>query len=474
MNNGLNIYNYYIEQCKNPNYVEEYQSTSDKMSGKTFWHINVNFRSLYAFIDTFQKFVKYDNKDRTTWEVYSNNEQKAKHWTVRMQQSKLFRLNKGVYALTAKGKAFLDFVAILNDPKCIITKEEQWIIIYNFVLNAYFNLKPNYIIKRTLEVFEIFKDSNIDPNHVIASFKELLRKKDITKEELFKTDAFWLLTFLKDKDFLSLYKTATIEEKEKLANHVIAMSIGDRDQIKARNDLISWKFVNSGQYSVNTFLDDVKTLYLTYLVLKKNNTDSLSLIDNINLIMSEIYTIDSKKIKEFIKLHQDVFDVIFDEAILNKNIDTEINNEEETVDTEDEEQEPTGEKLDDTTSKTGHQLRKTSQILKRMAKDRADNRCELESINSCRYFTSKESGKNYLEIHHLIPFEFSNDFEASLEIIDNYVALCPHCHRLIHFGVDRERKGVLTYLYNQRKDALKNKGLNITLKQLFAYYGVNE
>ena len=146
-----------------------------------------------------------------------------------------------------------------------------------------------------------------------------------------------------------------------------------------------------------------------------------------------------------------------------------LENQEEIIDSD-----PDESKVDDTTTKNQKQLRRTSQILKRMAKERTNNRCELETLNSCRYFTSIENGKNYLEIHHLVPFEFSNDFNSSLEIIENYVALCPHCHRLLHFGVDRERKSVITYLYNQRCEGLKNKGIDISLKELLAYYDFDE
>ena len=132
------------------------------------------------------------------------------------------------------------------------------------------------------------------------------------------------------------------------------------------------------------------------------------------------------------------------------------------------------ENADATTTKGTAILRKTSQILKRMAKEKSSNKCELEDLYGCKYFTSKESNNNYLEIHHLIPFEFSTDFEATLETLSNYVALCPHCHRLLHFGVDRERKPALTYLFNKRKDLLKEKGLDIKLKELLEYYGLEK
>lgn len=471
----LTILDYYLEQSKNPNYLEEFRSTSDLKSGKTFWHINVNFRSLNSFIDTFSKFEKYDSKDRSTWDVYSNKEQKAKHWTVRMQQSKLFRRFKGIYVRTAKGEAFADFVNITKDPQFHLTDNEKWIILYYFMLNSYFNLKPNYIIKRSLEVFDILLSNNFTIQYLKQSFIELLKKgEDISREELFKLDAFWIITFAKDNDFLSLYQSASISEKEDLFKYVIAASKGTKDEIKNRNDLISWKYVSGGQYLPSTFYDDVKTLFITYFSTRLNNPDPYTFLNNICEIHGYFSEINSKKIKEFVTLHIDIFETIFNEAILNKTIDSTLNDIEEGLSENESVEDINENKVDDTTTKSNQQLRKTSQILKRIAKERANNKCELEMLNSCKYFTSKESGNNYLEIHHLIPFEFSNDFENSLEVIENYIALCPHCHRLLHFGVDRERIAALSFLYNLRKDALAKKGLNITLKELLAYYGVDE
>lgn len=92
MNKKITILDYYKEKSKIPNYVEMYRSTSEKKLGKTFWHINVNYRRLLTFIDTFKKFLDYENIDRSQWDTSSNsNEELAKHWTVRMRQSKLFR-----------------------------------------------------------------------------------------------------------------------------------------------------------------------------------------------------------------------------------------------------------------------------------------------------------------------------------------------------------------------------------------------
>ena len=92
----------------------------------------------------------------------------------------------------------------------------------------------------------------------------------------------------------------------------------------------------------------------------------------------------------------------------------------------------------------------------------------------CKYFTAKESNKNYLEIHHLIPREFANDFDYPIEIIENYIALCPNCHRKIHLAVDAERKHMINILFNQRKTSLEKHGLIVDKKQLYKYYKIDE
>ena len=79
-----------------------------------------------------------------------------------------------------------------------------------------------------------------------------------------------------------------------------------------------------------------------------------------------------------------------------------------------------------------------------------------------------------MEIHHLIPREFSNDFENSIEQIENYVSLCPRCHRFLHFAVDRERKMALHYLYLKRIESLNLKGIGIEEKMLKEYYKIEE
>ena len=98
----------------------------------------------------------------------------------------------------------------------------------------------------------------------------------------------------------------------------------------------------------------------------------------------------------------------------------------------------------------------------------------MEEIELCKYFTAKETHQNYLEIHHLIPREFANDFEISIEDIRNYIALCPNCHRKIHLAEDGERKHLINKLYNDRKEKLNKYGIDIDVQTLYSYYKIDK
>ncbi len=74
------------------------------------------------------------------------------------------------------------------------------------------------------------------------------------------------------------------------------------------------------------------------------------------------------------------------------------------------------------------------------AKQRARGRCEY--CGQRAPFVD-DKGSPYLEAHHVIPMS-----ENGPDTIDNVVALCANCHRLMHYGADRHsaREQLLTRL----------------------------
>jgi 5-methylcytosine-specific restriction protein A len=98
----------------------------------------------------------------------------------------------------------------------------------------------------------------------------------------------------------------------------------------------------------------------------------------------------------------------------------------------------------------------------------ADYCCEIDKRHMT--FIRESDGKPYTEAHHLIPMAYQNDFlPASLDVQANIVSLCSNCHNQIHYG--KEKKEIITRLFQQREKLLKESSINITLEQLLKYYG---
>ena len=95
-------------------------------------------------------------------------------------------------------------------------------------------------------------------------------------------------------------------------------------------------------------------------------------------------------------------------------------------------------------------------------------KCEYN--DSHKTFISQKTGENYVEGHHLIPLEFQENFNTSIDVESNIIALCPNCHKLLHYGTDIEKREVLKKLYNMRKKRLKSSGIILTFEQLLKYY----
>ena len=112
----------------------------------------------------------------------------------------------------------------------------------------------------------------------------------------------------------------------------------------------------------------------------------------------------------------------------------------------------------------------SSQNVKEMAKIKEWYICEMN--NKHITFSSKSNGKNYVEAHHLIPFSERDNYELSIDVIENIVCLCPNCHREIHLAIDEQKKSLLLPLFNKKVKQLKNIWINIDLETLYKYYKV--
>ena len=87
-------------------------------------------------------------------------------------------------------------------------------------------------------------------------------------------------------------------------------------------------------------------------------------------------------------------------------------------------------------------------------------------------FTSQFDDNPYMEAHHLIPMAVQDFYENSLDFVNDIVCLCPTCHRKIHYTIDSDKKEMLQVLFKKRKQAYEDKGISITLQDLYKHYGM--
>lgn len=93
-------------------------------------------------------------------------------------------------------------------------------------------------------------------------------------------------------------------------------------------------------------------------------------------------------------------------------------------------------------------------------------KCEIN--NDHKTFLRKKDEIPYTEAHHLIPMSQQGNFEFSLDIEENIISLCSNCHNEIHYG--KNQNELLEKLFNERKDLLKSKGIEINLEELLSFY----
>lgn len=97
---------------------------------------------------------------------------------------------------------------------------------------------------------------------------------------------------------------------------------------------------------------------------------------------------------------------------------------------------------------------------------RAKYQCEIKCDH--KLFERACNHLPYTEPHHLIPMSAQKDFDWSLDVEANIVSLCSSCHNQIHYGKDA--KELIKRLWEDRKEELKESGIEITLKKLIHYY----
>lgn len=120
-----------------------------------------------------------------------------------------------------------------------------------------------------------------------------------------------------------------------------------------------------------------------------------------------------------------------------------------------------------TSSSTGRIIPKRNPKIAAEALVLANYKCEFDETD--RTFIRK-NGKPYTEPHHLIPISKYKDFDRSIDVKENIVSLCSHCHNLLHYGKDSDKVKILERILMSKSRELNLYGISISLEGLLKYY----
>ncbi|WP_405276684.1 HNH endonuclease [Methanobrevibacter sp.] len=74
---------------------------------------------------------------------------------------------------------------------------------------------------------------------------------------------------------------------------------------------------------------------------------------------------------------------------------------------------------------------------------------------------------NYVEGHHVIPVALNDSFDEELDCEDNVIALCPNCHKAIHYATNEHKEDLLKYIIDNDVNLSR---FDITLEDLKEFY----
>lgn len=430
-----------------------------------------NFRDLRNFEDGYRTFKKLNEMSDAEKQAYlEENSEKAKSFMSNMMRTKLFYTKAGKRVPTAKGEVFEKF---LGEK---MSDDDRWFIDFLFIADSCFSLKTNYIFKQTDYVFAQLEKAGYAVGQIYNALIYLFNVRDVVMEEFLRTEYIIMISFLGDTEFLRAYRESSEFEKNELHEY-----IADNYSKGRYNCIVTSKFSPTALTDCDTVLDDAKILFFAHYLKNSHPISLEDMLDVFEQAYTRFYRLNSKRVMNFIMMYEDVFRMSYMNLfsdIQDSYMGIKLDNKVFTVSAEkfDEEQlkKELEEPIDYTTTETVETLVKVNAMFSAAEKISTGYKCALDGVHSCSYFTDKETELPYLEIHQIIPRDYAGEFDVCIERASNYVALCPHCHRMIHNAIDSERFKALRALYHSRKERLDADGIVPTNELLFAVYGIEQ
>lgn len=103
-----------------------------------------------------------------------------------------------------------------------------------------------------------------------------------------------------------------------------------------------------------------------------------------------------------------------------------------------------------------------------MAIQNANFTCEND-LNH-KTFISVKTGNQFVEAHHLIPIEFQDRYQYSIDVPENIISLCPNCHRAFHSSTNEVKDILIAKFIGKRKPLLLKRGIGVEDEQLLKFY----
>lgn len=111
-----------------------------------------------------------------------------------------------------------------------------------------------------------------------------------------------------------------------------------------------------------------------------------------------------------------------------------------------------------------------------------DPRLAQTAINLAKYecenkrdhwlFKSRRTNHNFVEAHHLFPVAATKLLGRKLDIVENIFALCPGCHRAIHYGDNKSSFEIISNLFELRRQFFEGAAFSHT--DLLIIYSVEK
>lgn len=296
----MTILEYYKNKQKESEWVERFQSTAQDKYGKIFNCLNVNFRSLKTYYIQLDAFKEKDGLRRSEWNDFQETgQEKDKHRVSALKNAKFLEMVGDRFFITDKGR-----VAIEINESSDLTDREKWLLMYMLIIDYQFGDRELDIIKSVVELSYDLGKFGITASDLIGTLKDFVFVTD--KRDFFKSDIFWLISFAKDEEFIRIFLSSPIEEKEQLFDWVVECS-NDR---KTR-DCIARKFIPSGAYTGKMFNEDINIILCTLILVTLQDKN----YDNFINLASKIYepVVRAYVINDVVQKHS----VIFNESYTN-------------------------------------------------------------------------------------------------------------------------------------------------------------